>query len=113
MAGGLGVFRNEIPNVRTRQYLLELLSAAPATTKKAVGLIRVIERPASAAQSRFPLRRSTAMIVGIDRFAQPLQSELDIVRLQMAKGSPTRESNLEGAPGRPNCQGGGLIGIRL
>jgi hypothetical protein len=32
----------------------------------------------------FPLRRSTAMIVGIDRFAQPLQSELDIVRLQMA-----------------------------
>jgi hypothetical protein len=24
------------------------------------------------------------MIVGIDRFAQPLQSELDIVRLQMA-----------------------------
>ncbi len=24
------------------------------------------------------------MIVGVDRFAQPLQSELDIVRLQMA-----------------------------
>jgi hypothetical protein len=32
----------------------------------------------------FPLHRSTAMIVGINRFAQPLQSELDIVRLQMA-----------------------------
>jgi hypothetical protein len=28
--------------------------------------------------------RPTAMIVGIDRFAQPLQSKLDIVRLQMA-----------------------------
>jgi hypothetical protein len=50
-----------------------------------------------------------AMIVGIDRFAQPLQSELDIPH----KGSPTPRANLEGAPGRPNCQGGGPIGIRL
>jgi hypothetical protein len=30
------------------------------------------------------MRRVTAMIFGIDWFAQPLQSELDIVRLQMA-----------------------------
>jgi hypothetical protein len=28
--------------------------------------------------------RSAAMIAGVDRFAKPLQSELDIVRLQMA-----------------------------
>jgi hypothetical protein len=30
------------------------------------------------------MRRVTAMIFGIDRFAPPLQGELDIVRLQMA-----------------------------
>jgi hypothetical protein len=28
--------------------------------------------------------RSATMIAGVDRFAQPLQSELDIIRLQMA-----------------------------
>jgi hypothetical protein len=31
--------------------------------------------------------RSAAMIAGVDRFAKPLQSELDIVRLQMAPAS--------------------------
>jgi hypothetical protein len=30
------------------------------------------------------MRRVTAMIFGIDWFAQPLQREFDIVRLQMA-----------------------------